>query len=202
MDFERRTYVTELRTVRESDEAPISRIEGHAALFNSLSENLGGFYEQIEPGAFDDALEDDVRALFNHDPSLILGRTAAGTLRIGVDKQGLTYEVDLPDTQLGRDLAVSMERGDVTQSSFGFTIDEDSFDEDDDGRTIRTIYKVGRLYDVSPVTYPAYAETDSTVAKRRLDEYLAELINAQGMSPALARHITETLILRRRHRFT
>lgn len=147
-------------------------IRGHAAVFNTLSENLGGFREQIAPGAFDDVLADDVRALFNHEDSKILGRTAAKTMRIGVDAAGLTYEIDPPDTQYGRDLLVSLERGDITQSSFGFrvAVNGDSWGENADGVLIRTITKVARLYDVSPVTFPAYPATDS--AKRALTEYL------------------------------
>jgi HK97 family phage prohead protease len=155
---------------RGESQAPL--IRGHAAVFDKLSENLGGFREVIAPGAFDDVLGDDVRALFNHDGSLILGRSSAGTLRIGVDAAGLTYEIDPPDTQYGRDLLVSLERGDVRESSFGFRVARggDKWDESEDGVLIRTITRVSRLFDVSPVTFPAYPDTDS--AKRTLQEYL------------------------------
>lgn len=148
-------------------------IRGHAAVFNKLSENLGGFREVISPGAFDDVLGDDVRALFNHEPSAILGRSSAKTLRIGVDADGLTYEIDPPDTQAARDLLVSLERGDVRESSFAFRVARggDKWDEDENGVLIRTITKIARLYDVSPVTYPAYPDTDAS--RRALDEYLA-----------------------------
>ena len=142
---------------------------GYGSVFNSVSENLGGFREIIAPGAFDDVLDNDVRALINHDSNLILGRTTSKTLRLSVDEIGLRYEVDLPNTSYANDLAVVMERGDVSQSSFGFQVDKDSWSEDEDGRIIRTVEKVSRLYDVSPVTFPAYPE--ATAAKRSLEQF-------------------------------
>ena len=113
-----------------------------------------------------------MRALFNHDPNLILGRTTAGTLKLSVDERGLKYSFTAPDTTTGRDLMVSLERGDVSQSSFGFIVEEDDWDEDENGMTIRTIKKVGRLLDVSPVTYPAYP--DAEVGKRSFLNYRTE----------------------------
>lgn len=147
-------------------------IRGYAAKFDVLSENLGGFREQIKPGAFADVLEDDVRALLNHDPNFVLGRTLSGTARIGQDDTGLWYEVDMPDTQTARDLMELIRRGDVSQSSFAFRVapDGDSWDEDaETGAVIRSITKFGRLYDVSPVTYPAYP--DATVGTRALEQF-------------------------------
>lgn len=172
MKREVRHFSGSIKVERRDAGAGPPLIRGHAAVFDSLSENLGGFREVIAPGAFDDVLGDDVRALFNHDPNAILGRSTAGTLRIGVDSTGLTYEIDPPDTQSARDLLVSMERGDVRESSFGFRIARggDTWDENEDGVLIRTITKVARLYDVSPVTFPAYPDTDA--AKRTLDAYL------------------------------
>lgn len=172
MNREVRHFSGTIKVERRDASPPL--IRGHAAVFDSLSENLGGFREVIAPGAFDDVLGDDVRALFNHDPNAILGRSTAGTLRVGVDAAGLTYEIDPPDTQAARDLLVSMERGDVRESSFGFRVARggDTWDENDDGVLIRTITKVARLYDVSPVTFPAYPDTDA--AKRTLSEYLSE----------------------------
>ena len=168
MDIERRHFNSEIRIEeREGDQLP--RITGYAAVFDKLSENLGGFREKIAPGAFDNILGDDVRALFNHDANHVLGRTKSGTLAIGIDANGLTYSIDPPDTQSARDLMASMKRGDIDQSSFGFTVDDDDWVEDDDGRTIRTIKKVSRLYDVSPVTYPAYPDTSA--ATRSLDKF-------------------------------
>lgn len=144
-------------------------IRGHAAVFNQLSEDLGGFREQIAPGAFADAIKtDDVRALFNHNADLILGRNLAGTLKLAEDARGLAIELDPPDTQAGRDLIISMERGDVTQMSFGFSVrpNGQNWGKDDSGQVVRTITRV-RLYDVSPVVYPAYPQTDVAVRELR-----------------------------------
>lgn len=159
---------TRLGTIELRSDDGEHRISGYAAKFNTLSENLGGFREQIRAGAFDGVLIDDVRALFNHDPSMILGRTKAGTLHLDSDGTGLRYTIDPPDTQYARDLHKSIERGDVTQSSFAFQVDDDDWREDDDGRIIRTINKVKRLFDISPVTYPAYPDT--SVAARSIDQ--------------------------------
>ena len=166
---EKRQFSSAIVVEKRADKGPL--IRGHAAVFGKLSENLGGFREIIAPGAFDDVLEDDVRGLIGHDDVLILGRTSAGTLRIGVDAEGLTYEIDPPDTSYARDLLVSLERGDIRESSFGFTVARmgDEWSEDEDGRLIRTIHKVARLYVVSPVTFPAYPDTN--VAKRSLAEF-------------------------------
>lgn len=162
-----------METRGEGGEAGVV-VRGVGAQFNVLSENLGGFREQIAPGAFDDVMEDDVRALFNHDRNIVLGRTTSKTLRIAQTKKGLEYEYDSPDTQAARDLLVSIGRGDVSQSSFAFFIDEDKWDEPDEegGIATRTIIKVKRLIDVSPVTYPGYSTT--TVALRSLEKWRAE----------------------------
>ena len=158
-----------LGTIELRDDDGEQQISGYAAVFNQLSENLGGFREQIAPGAFDQVMGDDVRALFNHEPHLILGRTTADTLQLSLDDTGLRYRIDPPDTQYARDLIKSIERKDVTQSSFAFRVEDDSWDEDDDGRLIRTIRQFRRLYDISPVTYPAYPDT--SVAARSCDAY-------------------------------
>lgn len=164
-----RRYVppTEIRIVREADHAP--RIVGHAAVFNQLSEDLGGFREQIAPGAFTEALEkDDVRALFNHNPDHVLGRNRAGTLKLVEDQRGLAIDINPPDTTAAADLLTLLERGDVTQMSFGFSVrpNGEEWEKRDNGLWVRTVKRV-RLFDVSPVTYPAYPMTD--VALRSLD---------------------------------
>ena len=146
-------------------------VVGHAAVFDTLSEDLGGFQERINKNAFDEVLDNDVRAFFNHDPNHLLARVSSGTLKLSVDEKGLKYEFSVPDTSTGRDLLVSMERGDISQSSFAFTIDDDSWDKEN-GRDIRTINKVKRLYDVSPVSIPAYpGANDLAVAQRGLAIY-------------------------------
>lgn len=136
-------------------------ITGYAAIYNSDSEDLGGFIERMAPSSFDGRLQDDVRVLFNHDNNLVLGRTISGTATLEVDEKGLKYTCQLPDTSYAKDLIELMERGDVTQSSFAFTIEDESWEERADGMLIRTVKKVGQLYDVSPVTYPAYTEATS-----------------------------------------
>jgi HK97 family phage prohead protease len=161
--MDRELRAAEIRMDHSEDEV---RIYGYAAVFNTLSEDLGGFREMILPGAFDGRADDDVRALFNHDDRYVLGRTAAGTLQLNIDEKGLQYDAVLPATQTIRDLLVEpMRRGDITQSSFQFTVagGGDTFTEDDDGRWQRSIVKVSRLYDVSPVTFPAYPEASSGV---------------------------------------
>jgi HK97 family phage prohead protease len=134
------------------------KITGYAAVFNSPSEDMG-FIEQVDPHAFDNTLNDDVRALWNHDSSHVLGRTKSGTLRLSVDAKGLKYEIDPPDTQAARDLMTSMKRGDVDSSSFGFITNEDKWDYSTTPAT-RTLLSVS-LFDVSPVTYPAYQSATS-----------------------------------------
>lgn len=169
MERERRFFDSEIRAVKREEKTVV---RGYAAVFDSLSENLGGFREMIAPGAFDGVLADDVRALWDHSSSMILGRTKAGTLRIGVDERGLWYEYDDPGTSYSKDLLISMERGDISQSSFQFTIEDEEWKEDEEKRYVRTIKKVRRLYDVSPVTFPAYP--DATAALRSLEKVKEE----------------------------
>jgi hypothetical protein len=130
------------------------RISGYAATFNDVTD-LGYFREQIATGAFEGRTDDDVRLLINHT-GVPLARTTNGTLRLSVDNGGLRYEAELADTQEGRDLYTLIKRGDISQSSFAFSIEDETWDNK---TNLRTVLKVGRLYDVSPVTYPAYATT-------------------------------------------
>ena len=145
-------------------------VVGYGAVFNSESNDLGGFREFIAPGAFEGRLEDDVRFLVNHDANLILARTTNGTLRLSVDEKGLRYEADMPNTSTARDLMELLKNGTISQSSFAFTVEEDSW-EVKDGMNIRTIDKVSQLYDVSSVTYPAYNAASSSVALRSMKEW-------------------------------
>lgn len=163
---ERRSFAVSIRMDGMGEgERPIMR--GHAAVFNSPSETMRAgdslFREVILPGAFSDALaKSDCRALFNHNPDNILGRSSAGTLRMLEDETGLAIEIDPPDTMCSRDLQVSMQRGDIREMSFGFSVAKggDKWARNEDGTYTRTISAIDRLYDVSPVTYPAYPETD------------------------------------------
>ena len=162
---EKRFFSVETRVTKKGKR---NIIEGHAAVFNELSEDLGGFREKINTGAFDGVLDDDVRAFFNHDPNFLLARTSSGTLKLGVDKKGLKYSFEVPDTTAGRDLLVSMKRGDITQSSFAFQVQSDTWNTTSKGE-IRTIEKVSRLFDVSPVSIPAYpTANDLSIAQRSM----------------------------------
>ena len=169
-EMEKRFFGVKLEK-RMDGESTEQVVVGHAAVFDQLSEDLGGFKERIHKNAFDDVLDNDVRAFFNHDPNHLLARVSSGTLKLSIDEKGLKYEFSVPDTSSGRDLLVSMERGDISQSSFAFTIQDDSWDKEN-GRDIRTINKVKRLYDVSPVSIPAYpGANDLAVAQRGLAIY-------------------------------
>ena len=151
------------------------RLTGYAAVFYRAGDAgtefqlWEGFRERVSPAAFDRAMKEkhDVRAAFNHDSDHVLGRTTSGTLRLSTDKIGLKYQVDLPDTQIGRDVAELVSRGDITGSSFAFEILSEKRSKDG-GTEIRSIEDV-RLFDVGPVTYPAY---EATSVALRSDESL------------------------------
>lgn len=143
-------------------------IVGHASVFNQLAD-IGPHWEQIERTAFDRVLKDgpDTRALINHDPNLVLGRTLAGTLDLGTDDEGLAFRVELPNTSYANDLRELVDRGDVTGASFGFVPGVDTWSKAPDGRQLRTHTQVSRLVDVSVVTFPAYE--GAGVALRSVD---------------------------------
>lgn len=151
---------------------------GYAAVFNSWSEDLGGFRERIRPGAFAKSLGEqraNIKMFLNHNQDIVLASTRAGTLRLGEDAKGLRVEADLPDTTAGRDLAVSLGRGDVDSMSFGFQTIRDAVPESTkrwDGGPERELVEV-RLFEVSPVTgWPAYPATSAAV--RTLAEIAGE----------------------------
>jgi len=157
-----RSFPFEIRAEGEGKEA---RIVGHAAVFNTFAD-IWDFREQVAPGAFRNSIQtDDIRALFNHNPDHILGRNRAGTLKLAEDEQGLAIEITPPDTQLARDLIVSMKRGDISQMSFGFQVLRDEWNQKAD--PIERTLKEVKLFDVSPVTFPAYPETDVSARNYR-----------------------------------
>ena len=159
-------------------DADTNGIAGYAAVFRSWSEDLGFFKEEIAPGAFTRTIKNaDVRALINHDPNLIIGRTKNGTLRLAEDDKGLSYEVDLPETSYAADLRESIKRKDITQNSFGFRTVKDEWSDDGKRRTLREV----ELFDISPVTFPAYRQTN---VKLRLQEIG---INYDALAGALIR---------------
>lgn len=158
-----RTHTIHDLQVRSEQDQP-TRVEGYAVLFDVPSEplwELGGAREIIAPGAFTRALSegDDVRLLINHDPNLILARSTSGTLQMRQDDRGLWFSASLPDTSYASDLKISMQRKDVTQNSFGFQIDDQSW-ETRDGEQFSVVKNV-HLRDLSIVTYPAYTATFS-----------------------------------------
>lgn len=151
--------------VRASDNRTV---DGYALVFNSLSENLGGFREQILPEAIANVIErSDIFALFNHDSDKVLARSryGKGSLSLIADDKGLRYSFDAPNTDLGNTLLEFLKRGDIDSSSFAFTVAEDRWEKQDDGMYIRTIVKFDRLFDVSPVFEPAYQATSVKCAR-------------------------------------
>ena len=188
LDIERRNIeLVEFRLVQNEDK---SKIEGHAAMFDKLSEPLIGFREKIAPGAFVNSIKkDDIRALFNHDANYVLGRNKAKTLTLREDDLGLYIEIDPPDTQWARDLQESIRRGDISQMSFGFITLRDSWVHTKNKDSIRTLEEV-QLFDVSPVTYPAYPQTsvkvrDYLTALKEAEDKVGEEGVLNGQTPSL-----------------
>lgn len=166
MKKEIRNFTAELRT---EGEGKARKMVGYAAVFNSLSEKLP-FRERIMPGAFAACMGKDTRALINHDANLVLGRTKSGTCQMKEDDRGLRVEITPPDTSYARDLATCMERGDIDQMSFAFSVADDGEEwTEENGELVRQLNKIERLFDVSIVTQPAYPDT--TVALRSLEEW-------------------------------
>ncbi|MEB8690417.1 HK97 family phage prohead protease [Bacillus cereus] len=164
---ETRTFdITKLSTRDATEEQP-SKIIGYAAVFNSKTTIGGWFDEVIEPGAFARSLSEnsDIRALFNHNWDNVLGRTKSGTLRLEEDEKGLKFEIELPNTSVGRDLAESMSRGDINQCSFGFWITEENWDYSVEP-ALRTIKEV-ELYEISVVSIPAYDDTEVSLVRSK-----------------------------------
>lgn len=161
---ERRHFTGKVELRAEGDD---QFFEGYAATFNDKTD-LGWFVEEIMPGFFDDVLSDDVRGLFNHDPDQILGRTVSKTLTLRVDSKGLFYSIRYnPNDPDHVRVMEKIKRGDISQSSFSFDVKEAKWSTTQ-GKDHRQLIKAETLYDVSPVTYPAYENT--TVAARSLDK--------------------------------
>jgi len=177
-ELERRVVSLPVTTRSEGEQV---RLGGYASVFNTETVIAGLFREQIAPGAFAEAVtQDDVRALFNHDPNFVIGRTASGTLSLREDETGLAYDAIPPDTQWARDLMVSVGRGDISQSSFGFAVESDEWTHPtrNGELPLRTIRKA-KLYDVSPVTYPAYESTTTAVRSAAAQAVLVENADAE-----------------------
>lgn len=169
--------------VRQSDQAGQTHFRGHAAVFNQTTEIAGAFREQVDPTAFNRTIQRaDVRFLYNHEPDSVMARTTNGTLRLSTDREGLVSDADLDskDWDVQR-LLPKMESRNVTQMSFAFRTVEEEWDDhpEDEGLPIRTLKEV-QLFDVSPVTFPAYEGTD------------AELVSVRALADANP-HVQELL---------
>lgn len=175
--------------VERRDDNPIPLLIGYAARFNVVAD-LGWFTEEIAPGAFADSISrpDDVRALFNHDSNFVLGRNKAGTLALSEDEKGLLSKITPPDTTLGRDLIISVERGDINQMSFGFYVEEEEAQFKNDEKT-HFIIKKARLFDVSIVTFPAYEETEVDVQRAYRSRFEAMASTAQAANEKRKREL-------------
>lgn len=194
MESTRETRDVEIENV-EIREGGTAMITGHAAVFDKLSQDLGGFREKIAPGAFQRSLgnarKSDIYALWQHQTDKPLGRVGNNTLRLSEDARGLAVEIDPPATSWGADALASVKRGDTKHFSFGFEVVKDQWDFTDPKNVIRTLQDV-RLIEVSPVTFPAYpqtsAEARAVVAEinKRNDESADALRRAKDSAQARA----------------
>jgi HK97 family phage prohead protease len=200
MEIERRDFAFDEgdELVVESRADGRAAIIGYAAVYNRLSLDLGGFREEILPGAFDKILsrqrgKSDVVALFNHDSNIVLGRTSSGTLELSSDEKGLRYVVTPPVSRA--DVLELIQRRDVRGSSFAFTVDpkNESFRTAEDGKAVRQIREVSGLYDVGPVLVPAYPQTSAGVAMRSYEAWLASQSPAE---PEVAAEVAKRSLVR------
>lgn len=173
-----RRYLADGMEWRADENGKGGTLRGYALRFGSIYD-MGWFTEEVDSRALDNADMNDVRVLLNHDPNQILGRTSAGTAKVGVDASGLWYEVQLPESPNGENARVAVQRGDITQSSWGFSLRSSKDGNGDrwekrDGKEHRVLTDIRTVYDASPVTFPA--NPDTTVAKRSLEQFEA----AQG----------------------
>jgi HK97 family phage prohead protease len=181
------TRIVEVTEFEVREDGDGMRLEGYAALFNSRSENLGGFTETIKPGAFRASLRarNDIKLLWNHDTGAVLGSTRAGTLTLTEDDRGLRVSAMLPNTSYGRDARELVSRGDVSAFSFGFSMPTRGGDEWSADGTERVLKSV-RLHEVSLVAFPAYPETAGTATVRGLDKVAKRAeVDADSLADAL-----------------
>lgn len=170
---ESRVLVVPLELRQDEGEAPV--LEGYAAVFDTATQigpDTWGFLEEFAKGAFAETIaDDDIRALFNHDENQVLGRNAAKTLSLIEDARGLKVEITPPDTAVGRDVTTLVKRGDVSGMSISFRMQKEEWEEPDGPGVLphRTIRKA-QLFDVGPVTFPAYPTT-SVAARSQAQRY-------------------------------
>lgn len=161
----------EIRHIRSDikvDDVNGNTIYGYAAVFNSPSQDLGGFTEVILPGAFTESLKSDVLCLYNHDGDELLGRTQSGTLKLEEDEHGLKFSLTLPDTSKGRDVRELITRGDLSGCSFGFVIEDENWLKNG-ADTVCELHRV-KLFEISVVVNPAYLATE--VDLRRYEAFV------------------------------
>ena len=193
--------IRSLEEVRTSEETDMV-VSGYALKWDTWSEDLGGFTEKIDKEALKDTDLSDVRCYFNHDSSMVLGRTSSGTLELELDDTGLYFRCQLPDTSYGRDLFQSIKRSDINQCSFGFVIDEDGddFNKRSDGMYERIIRKIKSLWEISIVSLPAYSDTSVAVAQRsieKLEQDEIDKVKAEQRKLELAKVQLELLKLKK-----
>ena len=184
-----------METIKAVDDEKMI-VEGYALRFNTLSNDLGGFVEEISPEALKEADLSDVRCLIDHDSSKVLGRTTSETLELKIDEEGLYFRTQLPNTTYAKDLYENIRLGNINQCSFGFILDEngDEFEKREDGLFKRTLRKIKSLFDVSIVTYPAYNDTDVSPALRSIEQIKEqELANIKAKQQEEVRKQTELL---------
>lgn len=166
---QKRTLLTKYETREEQDGQKV--IAGYFAVFNSETELWQGAYESVDPGAFDDTLGNDIRALTNHNATLVLGRSKAGTLKLSKDSHGLWGEISINENDTDAlNLYERVKRGDVDQCSFGFNILDEETEWRDDGTVKWTLKKVD-LHEVSVCTFPAYEDTGVQARHQEVEQY-------------------------------
>lgn len=172
-----RAVATDLKTRAEPNGPKI--IEGYFAVFNQKTELFPGAYEEIAPGAFDNTLSGDIRALINHDSTLVLGRTKAKTLELKVDSHGLWGRIIINEKDVdAMNLYERVVRGDVNQCSFGFEIVKEETDWREDGTVKWTIEEV-ILYEISVCTFPAYEDTNVSARSKEYRDIVAKKIEVR-----------------------
>ena len=170
-------------------------LSGYAAVFNSESKDLGGFTEMISPTAFEGVIErSDVFAVLDHDRNKVLARSkmGKGSLELNIDSKGLQFRFESPNTTLGNDVLSMVKRGDLTDASFCFTVEDESWQKRDDGSYLRTINKIGDLFDVAICYNGAYPESYTEVALRSLDKFKEELRAAECVEEEDSDDVEET----------
>lgn len=170
-------------------------LSGYAAVFNSESKDLGGFTEMISPTAFEGVIErSDVFAVLDHDRNKVLARSkmGKGSLELNIDQKGLQFRFESPNTTLGNDVLSMVKRGDLTDASFCFTVEDESWQKREDGTYLRTINKIGDLFDVAICYNGAYPESYTEVALRSLDKFKEELRAAECVEEEDSDDVDET----------